>query len=254
MINRAPLPPLGLAIVVQYWGGDEAASLRLARLLADIEPAPRADVTLVLARRFDVEFSREAWETSVYCGKKFRATTIRAKREGTGHPAGSNALWSGSFEQLAEQYAAGGTDFSTIFTVESDGCPVSVDWIDRLRKEHGLAMHAGKRVVGARMDRVAPHINGTLVAHLSLWADRPSLHRTPPNMAWDLFHAPVLLAETAPTTLILNAYGSRDWTDASIRGLHSGTCWVANCKDTSVIDWAEKNLIGPDAWDGRLGA
>ena len=46
-----------MQLALQYHAGDESSALRLARLLADIEPKKRTDVTLALVRRHDCELS-----------------------------------------------------------------------------------------------------------------------------------------------------------------------------------------------------
>jgi hypothetical protein len=254
-------------VAIQFWDGDRQDALRLARLLADMEPAFREDVTLVLARRFDVEMTADIWDTGLHCGKKFRVMHICSKREGVGHPDGSYALWAGTMDALCNEYYGGRSQFDSVLTVEADGCPVAADWIDRLRSEHALAMAAGRRAIGAVVDqttvvferpgpdwrpgaraersialRGGRHVNGTLLAHLSMWSDRQSLHQTPPGHAWDLFHAPVLLQETQATPLIWNPYGTTCWSRTTLEVLGRQSAWLANCKDHSAIEWAELAL------------
>jgi len=241
--NTVPLPPSGLAIAVQYWSGDEEQAMRLARLLADIEPGRREDVTLVLARRKDTEKTPEAWRTSVYCGQKFRVKFTQSQRNGTGHPDGCYALWAGTMDQLADAYYRGEAQFDSAFLVESDGVPLAANWIDRLRAELRLAMHAGRRALGAVVDRDVRHVNGTLMAHLSMWRDRGSLHETPAGQAWDLFHGPVLLQETHATPLIIDPYGTTAWSPEVLRQFGKQSCWLASVKDESAIAWAERELV-----------
>lgn len=241
--NLVPQGAPGFAIAIQYWPGDEARALRLARLLAAIEPGPRKDmVTVVLCRRSDMpELSVEAAQVRAELGARFGSMAIRSERPGVGHPAGANALWSGSFEKLAEFWAEGKIQASWVMFVEADGCPLSADWIGRVRAEIRMAETAGKRVIGAVM-RDPLHVNGSLVAHMSLWHDHPSLHRTPPEQAWDVFHRAVLWQEAWSSHTILNAYGSSDWTPDALRGMGMQGAWLSSTKDDSAIRWAEENL------------
>src|SRR3954463_2322290 len=40
-VNEVNYPPTGMAIALQFWDGDKEEALRLARLIADIEPVRR---------------------------------------------------------------------------------------------------------------------------------------------------------------------------------------------------------------------
>jgi len=241
--NFVPFPPDGLVVALQYWSGDEGAAMRLARLLADVEVQNREDVTLAFCRRFDCPPSSLAADTFEHCAKKFRVMAIQSRREGVGHPHGCNELWSGTMDQLSCAWAAGNMTASSVFTIEADGLPMSPDWIDRLQRDHTRTMEAGKRITGPLMGWPVRHINGSLIAHLSMWGDRLSLHRTPSNHAWDIFHAVALMAEARPTSLIKNVYGSRDWSDSALASMSQETAWLANTKDTSAIEWAERTLV-----------
>ena len=242
--NTVPFPPLGLIIAIQYWADDADQAFRLARLLADIEPARREDVTIALCGRFDTEKTDALVDTWWHCLGKFRALSLTSKRKATGHPDGCFGLWAGTMDALSEMWADGRTDARSVFTVEADGVPLSVDWLSRLQVEHTRALRAGKRVSGAFTETGGelPHINGSLMAHLSLWPDRPSLHRTPAGQAWDIFHAPALLAEAQPTPLIRNVYGATGWSDGALKAMAKETAWLSSTKDTSALEWAERTL------------
>lgn len=246
--NEVSCPPSGLIIALGYYAGDEAAAMRLARLLADIEPRRRSDVTLALCRRFDVELSPLAWQTQLHCGHKFGTMALRSEREAVGHPDGCNGLWAGIMDKLAESWATGRLNAHSVLFLEADGCPLRRDWIDRLIAEHTRTLAAGKRVTGHLMEVTDyPHLNGTMALHLSMWADHPSLHFTPPGGAWDMHHAAVLAAAARPTRLISNFYGSRDWTPGALAAVAKETAWLASVKDDSALRWAEQNLVAGSA-------
>lgn len=243
--NFVPLPPAGFIIIVQYWRDDEARALRLARLLADIEPVKRPDMGIALVRRFDCPASEDLQRTYYHCQAKFSVMDMATGKE-RGHPDGCNSLWAGAVGSAAAMWADGRSPFESAFTIEHDGVPLCVDWIDRLKLEHNRTLSDEKRVTGALMDRPgpAPHVNGSLLLHLSTWLDRPSLHQTPRGQAWDIFHHAVLVAECRPTTLIKNVYGSVDWTPGALAAMARETAWLANVKDDSAIEWAEQQLKG----------
>jgi hypothetical protein len=245
MENLVPYPPDGLVVALQYWAGDEAPAMRLARLLAAIEPRYRSDVTLAFCRRFDCEVTALAEETFWACARSFRVMNLLSHVEAKGHPDGCNGLMQGTAMGLSGLRQLGKLEAGSVFLIEADGVPACHDWIDRLQLEHQQALLSGRRVTGAYTEGPVPrlpHINGSLVAHLSLFQDRPSLLSTPLGHAWDLFHAPVLLGEALRTPLIKNVYGSRGWTPGVLAAMANETAWLANVKDDSAIAWAESEL------------
>jgi hypothetical protein len=260
-MNLVPFAPSGLVIALQYWSGDERQAMRLARLIADIEPEKRTDVALAFCRRFDMPTSQLQADTFEYCSRKFGMIGVTSPVEATGHPDGCWGLWSGTMEFLAGAWWRGELAVENVFTVEPDGVPLRRDWIDRLRAEHAAALSAGKRVTGCltATGGALPHINGSLMAHLSLWVDRTSLQHTPAGQAWDLFHSVVLTSEARPTSWIRNIYGAREWSDSALKAMSKEVAWLASTKDDSAIAWAERNLPptadkGLDAWMCSCGS
>lgn len=245
--NLVNAPPDGMVIVLQYWAADEVKAMRLARLLADLEPRRRTDVTLCFFRRFDTSESAALFGTRMHCGYKFGTMAMQARREGTGHPDGCNAMWSSLMDQFAGAWRAGSLGAHSVFCMEADGVPLRKDWLNRLLADHQRTLEAGKRVTGPEMNRLR-HINGSIIAHLSMWWDRLSLHETPPGQAWDLFHAQVIGSEARPSTWMRNVYGAGNWSDESLAAMSKETAWLASSKDDSALAWAERTLVA------RMGA
>jgi hypothetical protein len=249
--NTVPIPPQGLIVAIQYWAGDEVRALRLARLLADIEPVFRDDVTIALCRRFDMGAeSALLWETWNHCARKFRVAKFLANREGTGHPRGCNELWSSCMEHFSAKWRAGNLWAHSIFTCEPDGVPLRADWIGRLKQAHRRTLDAGRRITGPLMQEY-PHINGSIIAHLSLWFDRPSLHRTPSDQSWDMFHEHVIRSEALPSPWIKNVYGESRWSADSLFNVSRETAWLCSQKDDTAIGWAERYLVATTARAAR---
>jgi hypothetical protein len=249
--REVPGGPSGLIIAVQYYGGDELQALRLARLLADIEPRPRDDATVLLVRRADVPLSDEARRTAQHVSKKFPVMLARSKREGVGHPAGCNALMGGTMDHLAALWRAGDLLRSAVFLAESDGCPLRRDWLDVLLDEHERTLEDGLSVTGPYM-AVFPHINGTMVLEVPWWIDHPSVHVTPPDQGFDIFHRRTYLRAARRTKLIMNIHHSKKWTDDQLSPLGAEHAWITSVKDNSVIDWAENALLTPAARETRI--
>ena len=240
--GMVPLGPQGMVIAIQYFHGDEQRCMRLARLLAAIEPKRRDDVTLAFCRRFDTPMTPLAWETFLYCGRKFGVCQIQSERRGVGHPCGANELWAGTMEKFAEGWPAGIPRRSAVFLIEHDGCPLRADWISMLLAEHARSVAAGYSITGPYMGFL-PHINGTLIMQVPWWIDHPSVHQTPPEEGWDIYHRETILADAYRTKLILNLHGSRKWKRDQLVPIAGEYAWMTSAKDDSVITWAEKSLV-----------
>lgn len=246
MPNLVPIPPQGIVVAIQYFKDDEARAMRLARLLADVEPRRRDNVLLAFVRRFDMPETPLLHETRMHCGFKFGTMTVRSEREGTGHPEGCNALWSGCMDYFSGAWRDGKLAAHSVFTCEADGVPLRADWLDRLLEAHRRTLDAGKRITGPGMQQY-PHLNGSLLSHLSMWLDRPSLHRTPIDQSFDMFHARTILAEGRADAWVKNVYGACEWSAPSLNAMSKETAWLSSQKDDSALEWAERRLLEPDA-------
>lgn len=229
-----------MIILLQYWTGDEARALTLARLLADLERNQRKSVYLVLARAFDCGWSEEAERVREHCSRVFTVLSVQSTVQKTGHPDGAFGIWSGALDRLyqlwqqpAFPWAAG----RTVFCCEADGAPLRPDWIDRIIAAHTMTRGKGLRVTGAAMDEPMPHVNGNFIMDLQLWADYPSLRDCPPGVAWDLHHAPILLREARSSYVIRNEYNTRDWKPGSLAPIGRESAWIHGFKDNSVLDF-----------------
>ncbi len=240
--NLVPWRPPGLVVALQYWAGDEERAMRLARLMADIEPAHRSDLVLVLVRRFDLDMSALAAQTVMHCNGKFVTYGLQSGTRGAGHPDGANALWDGTMSLLADRWRTGDLNYAFVFTVEADGCPLASDWVIRLLREHQRSLAEGKHVTGPLMRLPFPHINGTLIANIPWWIDHQSLRETPSGYAWDLHHRETFVASARPTQEIKNIYGSKLWSDAQLGPLSNECAWLSSVKDYSAIEWAESHI------------
>lgn len=235
-----------MIIALQYWAGDEAQALALARLLADLEDERRDNTTLVLARRFDCPLSMEADRTADYCSDSFDVRFIRSSRTETGHPDGCFGLWAGAADALYHMLVAGILPWKTCrhaLFIEADGAPVRRDWLDRIIEAHNVSLAQGHRVTGAMMDWPWPHVNGNMVMDLQLVADYPSLMECPSGVAWDLHHGTLLLREARDGHAILNVCGAKYWTPEVLKQVGTQTAWLHGCKDDSVFQYA-RTLVG----------
>jgi hypothetical protein len=244
---RAVHHPMQLMVAIQFWEGDKANALRLARFLADIEPTFRDDTIIAFAARFDCELDAEIQEAYDYVSRKFPATFMRSNRRATGHPDGCFGLWAGIAENAYSRWLSGWPVANVLF-VESEGVPARVDWIDALKRAHAANMQTGKRITGARMEGAfyEPHVNGTMLMHLSAWADHGGWKSCPKGIAWDCFHGQSMLGEIGSAPSILNLYGAQDMSLSVYKTIGSNYSWIASVKDGSAWKCAQ-SLVG-DEW------
>lgn len=241
---RLPHHPMPLTVAIQFYSGDQRDALKLARFLADVEPEYRDDFALVLASRFDVDQGKDIRETLAYCSRKFPVSHIRSQRRVSGYPDGAFGIWSGICEQLWIRYATGMSPNHSVFFVEADGVPLCWNWIDEIKKAHQRTLDAGKRVTGARTTRSGfTCIDGSMVMHLSLFADRPSLRACPSGVAWDIFHGQVLTSEAGIDNPISQLYGARRMSRSTFVNLGREFAWLPSAKDDSAMKLAREFLI-----------
>jgi len=234
--------PLPLALVLQTWQGDAAEACRLLRLLADIEPVEVRDDVLVVAVQEGTQH-RDLEDAILYAGKKFAVTTISTEVDiRKEYPGIAFDPWASAVDQLYRWRCTGTLRPASAFFFEPDGCPLRRDWRAWLKRAHSETLQHGKNVTGARM-REQDHINGSLVMHLDLWANKPSLRSCPPNAPWDIFHGHTLVAESHPSHVIRNEFGLHV-TREMFRQYRREGAWLTGVKDGSHHAQA-RELLAP---------
>ncbi len=243
--QQAEHEPDPIAIVLSFWHGDQDRAMALARLMADIEPRRREDVFLVFARQRTTPMDPDIWRTMLYCGRKFSFVPFEATvDERKPYPGIAFDPWASAMAWTSDAYYDGTLPCENTLFLEADACPLSADWIDRIKAAHAETLLLGKRVTGPRMRFGGhDHINGTMVVHASLWPDRPSLHRCPDRLAWDVFHGHVLIQEASASQIIRNEYGGTDLTAAMFLSMAKESALLVSMKDRSAFGHAESLLV-----------
>ncbi len=243
--------PMPLALVLQFWRNDKAPAMELARLIADIEPEWRDDVIFVFARQVsdgksNTPLDKEIVDTQNYVGLKMPWADMPVRvDEKKKYPGCCYDPWAHACERLSKAYHTGMRVHHSAFFFESDGYPLQHRWIDELKEAHALTLAQGKRVTGPLM-RWDPHVNGTMIMHLSCWDDHPSLHRCPPNEPWDIFHGQVLLSEAGMHTksnIITNRYGDENMSSQVWHTTSINSAFGTSCKDGMGQYWARRFLV-----------
>ncbi len=245
MTTKDEAEQMRLAVAIPYWAGDEPRAMELARLLADIETKRREDVVLVFMRDAQCPDSPLLDETARYCRPKFGGiVALVSGRVAHGHPAGSNAIWGGGMELLASERRAGRLRVSTVMLCESDGGPLCLNWINRIKAAHARTLASGKRITGAvaEFSKCGIHANGgNMVFQVPVWDDYPSLHDTPDWVPYDIYHKDVLLRECRPSNVIRNEYDSYGWSPASLACMgREEVAWLHGCRDRSVLEYVKR--------------
>lgn len=193
-----------LVLNLQYWHGDQAQAMALARLIADIEPVKRDDVTFLFSARFDTEFDQS---TIDYVSKKFaHVRTFRSSSRGTGWPQGPNDLFRDSYQYCIEMMRNGNMKGDGILFLESDDVPVDMNWINHLIHEW---KHCGKMVLGCWLmegDCGVEHINGNCIIHKDFWRRNRDI-LNPKTGGWDADCRHITLPNGAHSRLIWSDYG-----------------------------------------------
>lgn len=179
--------------------------MKLARLIADLEPAPRSDIYFHFCTRFDCKHDEE---TIRYVAQKFKVSKQTTKRKATGWPNGPNQMMGESYEFLVEESRRNRyLGAKAVLFMESDCVPLCRDWIDKLKAEYQAC---GRSVLGAWIksgDASSPeHINGNCIISLALWRRVPQLFHPPSRGGWDATLARFLLPVGHPSRLIWSDY------------------------------------------------
>jgi DNA-directed RNA polymerase subunit F len=234
-----------LAIVLQFWSGDKDRAMALARLIADIEPEWRDDVYMVFARQSATPMDDDIRKTMAYVGHKFgyvpMEVTVDEKKT---YPGIAFDPWASAMQKVSDAYYSGRLPCENALFLEPDHVPLRTTWIDDIKDAHRetLAMH--KFVTGPRMRFGGnDHINGAAVYHASVWPDHESLHRCPPNQAYDVFHGKVLVGLAGPSQIIRNEYGATDISAAMFLSMSKESALLASVKDYSAIGHAQSLLV-----------
>lgn len=247
-----------LVLNLQFWEGDKAQAMALARLIADMEPNKRKDVVFLFSSRFDCEHDSSTVE---YVSQKFaNVLTFTARRKATGWPEGPNQLYADSYQFCIELKRDGKIKSEAVLFMEADCVPLRVGWIDELIAEY---KGCGKPVLGALIlnERGNFHINGNCIISIDFWRKYRRV-LNPSDIAWDAEFASLFVPNAAPSRLIFSDYhlgvkGYNDWKDCHylfepkmyceghpLAGETIKPAWFHGPKDMRGIECVRRSLFG----------
>jgi len=240
-----------MILALQYCENDIARSMKLAVLLADLEPSYRSDVLLALVR--DSSFSPtvpRVESIAHYCSAKFRVEQIVLPQADRGWPRGPNQQWAGMMELfLSRQLAAGigNHHYDTIFVFDGgDGVPLHRNWIELLLAEHARTIAQGKLITGTLgIDNTKRfHINGNMVMETAIWQELPEIHDCPDHDSWDCYHYQDFLPHASLSTIVRNDWRYRtEPTRDHLANLAKSSVWWHGCKSEALCDVARAYLL-----------
>jgi hypothetical protein len=252
-MNKEPIATNKILISFPFWKGDRAQAMKLARLVADLQPVHSEMADVLFVSRFDCPHDLATIE---YVSRKFNVFKHTSQRQEVGWPLGCNGTFFGTMEWFYHKMAAYQIPaYKAMFIAESDGVPMVDDWISRLVLEWKKANELKKVfVAGALLPDPTPtgkhtHINGGccfLSGDLTFlkWV---TMNVGSGNVAagWDWFLArefekvgwadiPGIKSEWHRPS-----FSESEW----VQYVKRGTVWLHGIKDDSLLDLARKKLI-----------
>jgi hypothetical protein len=157
---RQPVPTDKILITVLFWDGDKGPAMKLARLLADLEPIHSERADFLFVSRFD---SSHDDATIRHVSRKFNVFHYISKRRGEGWPLGCNGVFFGAMEFIYHKMAAAQMlNYKAVLVIGGDGAPLRTDWLEIFHREWDKANQAAPTYVAGAMITAGgvEHING----------------------------------------------------------------------------------------------
>ncbi len=199
-----------MIFALMYYDGDLDPSMSLARLLADIEPQRRDDVTMALVSQPGTPLTPLVRATAAHCEQKFNVDVVQSPIGAVGHPEGCTALWAGTAKIYFDLWRAGKTKHRALFTIDAnDSIPLHLDWINRTKIEHWSTMCDGKFISGSPyfMGTCPLHVNPNAVFELSVFSRTKLITDIPKHDGtlathFDIYHREEMLAHCSPSSIV----------------------------------------------------
>jgi hypothetical protein len=240
-------------IALQFWQGDREPAMRLARLLADLEPHKSETVDFLFSARFDCTHDHS---TVDYVSRKFNVHKWVNRRRGVGWPHGCNELWLGTIEWVWRMMEARRIPhYKAILNFEADCAPLKPGWADILAglwdKEN--TARQGKLSEMGHICENGPdgqgHINGNCIVTGDQRLLRQIVRQVDGNNAalgWDFAQAPFFRSlGWADTPAIRSLYNSHEnFTQERVNELRNeGAVFIHGVKNYSLQDTIRKEFL-----------
>jgi hypothetical protein len=203
-------------LAIQFWPGDAAKAMTLARFMADLEPVKRNDIDFLFVARHDAVHDKDSIK---YVSRKFDVRTITLKARAQGHPWACWVLWHSTLTWFFQMTQARKIpNYQWIFPFEADCTPIRRTWINDCAEEFDRFRQQGNCIVGAETLHYNWHINGNLMVandtdFLKWLVQKVGIGGVQPRDAWDIALAPRFAQwGCGGSNRILNVCGKRGCT------------------------------------------
>jgi len=249
-----------LLLVLQCYAGDRLMAMKLARLIADIEPKKSEHADFMIAYRYDTQ---DDMGTYLYLTKKFEEVHLYHSRHNTaGWPAGCNDLFFDSLAHVTSMVKRKIWDYDAALFFEADCVPLDKDWIAKLQKDwySGSQLILGHWISQSQFR--TPHLNGNCLVSTHIQKEIPNFYMSPSMHPWDIFHAKTLAGRMRATPLIFSdyrkksivedeLYSIREYpSDHLLKGVKGLPVFLHGVKDESAQIIVREKLVQHEA--GRL--
>lgn len=248
---RTPPTTNKFLICLQFWEGDRAQALQLARLIADIEPTMSERADFLFVSRFDCTHDTA---TVNYVARKFKTFTHTSKRRGTGWPSGCNGTFFGTMEWFYhKKQARQVVPYKAAFCIEADGIPMSKTWIADLSNHWDWINNRKPVVMAGAWLANGPipdcgHINGNAFISGDLKFLKHLVARIQDvdiNVGWDYCLAPTFREwGWSDMPQIRSVWRTPLTEQIFLHHQRTGTLWFHGSKDDAGIKLCRKHLLG----------
>ena len=233
-----------ILLALQYWNGDKAMAMQLARLIADLEHAHSDKADFLFFSRFDTTHDPD---TIKHVQRKFNVWQGRGNRRSSGWHHGCNDLWFGTMDWVyTMQEARKIPEYKAVFTFEADGCPLVPHWVNTLNHAWDTAqLEKSTYVYGAFLAAPGPHVNGNALFS----CDRNFLHwlcrkicGVSPHGGWDFLLAGEFKRWGWGNCPVIKSYWRKDSfsRDEFLAETQAGVVYLHGVKDMSAIHMARR--------------
>lgn len=232
-------------LCLQYWDGDRSKAMRLARFIADLEPAKREDVDFMFMARADSSFDAA---TSAHVSRKFNVFTAKPRVRAAGHPYACWVTFFSVFEWLLQNKSQKTCpQYKWVLCFEPDCVPIGKTWITELSDEWN---RLNKHVVGSETFHWQMHLNGNAMYSADMnflnWMVRDiTLAGCPAREPYDLWMFPQFARwGVGYSRKIANRCGQKTMVPDESKWLREkmGIALCHGVKDDSLHHWAVNNV------------
>lgn len=236
-------PPTKILLALQFFEGDQARAMKVARLIADMQPRHCEIADFLFVSRFDCGHDKPTLD---HVSRKFNTYSYVNRRRGKEWPHGCNDLWFGTMDWVYEVNVAKRFPvYKAILTFEADASPVAPNWISEISQEWDRAQPA--KVVGAYQTSPAPHINGNAMfsGDIQFLKKIRDIGGCNPLAGWDFALASIFQkAGWKDSNLFRSWWNCKSVSDETFSQLgREGVAFFHGCKTEDLLDRVRQRYL-----------